>query len=147
MSAKGLTGMIRNPCACSTAGTAPASFSGSREAPTTAIVTACVRISWGLRLMPRAYPHSHPASLGVPPPLPGVPSLTAPPVSTALYDVPVNSLEGEPVDLADYRDRTLLVVNVASKCGLTPQYEGLERLQRRYGSRGVSVLGFPSHQF
>jgi glutathione peroxidase len=68
-------------------------------------------------------------------------------VSTALYDVPVNSLEGEPVDLADYRDRTLLVVNVASKCGLTPQYEGLERLQQRYASRGFSVLGFPSNQF
>jgi glutathione peroxidase len=73
--------------------------------------------------------------------------LTDAPASTALYDVPVHSLEGEPVDLAGYRDRTLLIVNVASRCGLTPQYEGLERLQERYASRGFSVLGFPSNQF
>jgi glutathione peroxidase len=65
----------------------------------------------------------------------------------SLYDIPLRTLTGEPASLADYRDQTLLIVNVASKCGLTPQYEGLERLQKRYADRGFSVLGFPSNQF
>jgi glutathione peroxidase len=49
--------------------------------------------------------------------------------------------------LADYKGKALLLVNVASKCGLTPQYEGLERLQKRYADRGFTVLGFPCNQF
>ncbi|MDX6331358.1 MAG: glutathione peroxidase [Streptomycetaceae bacterium] len=65
----------------------------------------------------------------------------------SLYDIPLRTLTGEPASLADYRDSALLIVNVASKCGLTPQYEGLERLQKRYADRGFSVLGFPSNQF
>ncbi|WP_405844978.1 glutathione peroxidase [Streptomyces platensis] len=65
----------------------------------------------------------------------------------SLYDIPLRTLTGEPASLADYRGKALLVVNVASKCGLTPQYSGLERLQQRYGARGFSVLGFPSNQF
>ncbi|MFJ9413397.1 glutathione peroxidase [Streptomyces sp. NPDC101227] len=65
----------------------------------------------------------------------------------SLYDIPLRTLTGEPASLADYRGRALLVVNVASKCGLTPQYSGLERLQERYADRGFSVLGFPSNQF
>ncbi|MEU5009678.1 glutathione peroxidase [Streptomyces sp. NPDC021749] len=65
----------------------------------------------------------------------------------SLYDIPLRTLTGEPASLADHRGKALLVVNVASKCGLTPQYEGLERLQRRYADRGFSVLGFPSNQF
>ncbi|MDX6345345.1 MAG: glutathione peroxidase [Streptomyces sp.] len=65
----------------------------------------------------------------------------------SLYDIPLRTLSGEPASLADYRDQALLIVNVASKCGLTPQYEGLERLQKRYADRGFSVLGFPSNQF
>lgn len=64
-----------------------------------------------------------------------------------LYDIPVHTLAGEPSSLAPFRDTTLLIVNVASKCGLTPQYEGLESLQRTYGSRGFSVVGFPCNQF
>ncbi|WP_043263262.1 glutathione peroxidase [Streptomyces sp. CT34] len=64
-----------------------------------------------------------------------------------LYDIPLHTLTGEPASLADYRGKALLVVNVASKCGLTPQYEGLERLQQRFAGRGFSVLGFPSNQF
>ncbi|MEU9113234.1 glutathione peroxidase [Streptomyces sp. NPDC048483] len=64
-----------------------------------------------------------------------------------LYDIPLRTLTGEPASLDDYRGRALLVVNVASKCGLTPQYSGLERLQERYADRGFSVLGFPSNQF
>ncbi|MFI8369480.1 glutathione peroxidase [Streptomyces sp. NPDC085466] len=65
----------------------------------------------------------------------------------SLYDIPLKNLAGEPVSLADYRDRAVLVVNVASKCGLTPQYEGLERLQKAYGERGLTVVGVPCNQF
>jgi glutathione peroxidase len=65
----------------------------------------------------------------------------------ALYDIPIHTLQGGDAKLGDYAGKTLLLVNVASKCGLTPQYEGLERLQKQYGDRGFSVIGFPSNQF
>lgn len=65
----------------------------------------------------------------------------------SIYDHPVNTLGGDAADLHDYEGQVALVVNVASKCGLTPQYEGLERLQQTYGDRGFTVLGFPSNQF
>lgn len=65
----------------------------------------------------------------------------------SLYDVPVHALDGSPVDLHDFDDKAVLVVNVASKCGLTPQYEGLEALQEKVGHRGFSVLGVPCNQF
>ncbi|MFG3346377.1 glutathione peroxidase [Streptomyces sp. NPDC048018] len=65
----------------------------------------------------------------------------------SLYDIPLKTLSGDPLSLADYRDRAVLVVNVASKCGLTPQYAGLERLQKEYGDRGLTVLGVPCNQF
>ncbi len=65
----------------------------------------------------------------------------------ALYDIPINALDGTPLDLHQFDGRTVLVVNVASKCGLTPQYEGLERLQKQYEDRGFSVLGVPCNQF
>ncbi|MDH6576892.1 glutathione peroxidase [Kitasatospora sp. MAP5-34] len=65
----------------------------------------------------------------------------------SLYDIPLSTLTGEPAKLADYQGKALLIVNVASKCGLTPQYSGLERLQQRYAERGFSVLGFPCNQF
>jgi glutathione peroxidase len=64
-----------------------------------------------------------------------------------LYDIPVNSLRGEPTSLKEHAGKALLVVNVASKCGLTPQYAELEELQRAYGDKGFSVLGFPCNQF
>ncbi|GIG71527.1 glutathione peroxidase [Phytomonospora endophytica] len=64
-----------------------------------------------------------------------------------LYDIPLNTLAGESASLADYKGKALLIVNVASKCGLTPQYGGLERLHEAYASRGFSVLGFPCNQF
>jgi glutathione peroxidase len=64
-----------------------------------------------------------------------------------VLDHPINTLRGEPADLHDYLGKALLVVNVASKCGLTPQYTGLEQLQKEYGDRGFSVLGFPCNQF
>ncbi len=65
----------------------------------------------------------------------------------SIYDHPVSALDGEAADLHAFDDKVTLVVNVASKCGLTPQYEGLERLQATYGDRGFSVLGFPCNQF
>lgn len=65
----------------------------------------------------------------------------------SVYEIPLTTLAGEPLSLADYRDRAVLVVNVASQCGLTPQYAGLERLQQEYGERGFTVLGVPCNQF
>jgi glutathione peroxidase len=64
-----------------------------------------------------------------------------------IYDIPLHTLDGESSSLAPYVGKTVLVVNVASKCGLTPQYEGLEKLQKKYEDRGFSVIGFPSNQF
>lgn len=63
------------------------------------------------------------------------------------FDFDATSLGGDPVDLAEYRGKTVLVVNVASKCGFTPQYEGLEALYRQYKDKDFVVLGFPSNQF
>ena len=65
----------------------------------------------------------------------------------SIHSVPVKTLAGEATTLGQFAGQTLLVVNVASKCGLTPQYEGLERLQQTYGERGFSVIGVPSNQF
>ena len=64
-----------------------------------------------------------------------------------IYEHAIATLEGTPSSLAPYRGRALLLVNVASKCGLTPQYAGLEELQRTYGDRGLTVIGFPCNQF
>jgi len=65
----------------------------------------------------------------------------------SLHDSTVTTIRGDRVSLADYRDRVIMVVNVASRCGLTPQYAQLEDLQRTYGARGFAVLGFPSDDF
>ena len=64
-----------------------------------------------------------------------------------IYDIDLHGLGGEPLDLHDFEGRAVLIVNVASKCGLTPQYTGLEHLQERYGDRGFTVLGVPCNQF
>src|SRR6476659_6537195 len=65
----------------------------------------------------------------------------------SLYSLRAKSLQGQPVDLAQYQGKVTLVVNVASECGFTPQYAGLEKLHRELSSRGFSVLGFPSNEF
>ena len=69
------------------------------------------------------------------------------PAGNALYDIQLQALDGSATSLADYRGRALLMVNVASKCGLTPQYKDLELLQQTYGDRGLTVIGFPCNQF
>jgi glutathione peroxidase len=63
------------------------------------------------------------------------------------YDFTAQRLDGQPANLADWKGKVLLVVNVASKCGFTPQYAGLEQLYRTYKDRGFAVLGFPCNQF
>jgi glutathione peroxidase len=65
----------------------------------------------------------------------------------SLYEIPLHTLTGEPTTLGELRGRAVLVVNVASKCGLTPQYRGLEELHERYADQGFSVVGFPCNQF
>ena len=64
-----------------------------------------------------------------------------------LTDLPLVTIYGKPTSLAAYADKVKLIVNVASRCGLTPQYTKLEELQEKYGDRGFTVLGFPSNQF
>ena len=64
-----------------------------------------------------------------------------------LYDIDVTTLDGQPQKLAAWRGKTLLVVNVASKCGFTPQYEGLQKLYDKFKDRGFAILGFPCDQF
>src|SRR6185369_3728314 len=64
-----------------------------------------------------------------------------------LHDVPLTTIDGSDANLDDYAGKTLLIVNVASKCGYTRQYEGLENLHKQYADRGFAVLGFPCNQF
>ena len=68
-------------------------------------------------------------------------------MTSALEAIPVRTIEGQPASLADYTGKVRLVVNVASKCGLTPQYAALEALYRKYHDRGFEVLAFPANEF
>ena len=65
----------------------------------------------------------------------------------SLYDIPLTTIDGKPTSLAEYSGEVLLAVNVASKCGFTPQYAALQQLQETYADRGFTVLGFPCNQF
>lgn len=67
--------------------------------------------------------------------------------AASLYDVSVKDIDGKPVKLDSYRGKVLLIVNVASECGYTPQYAGLQDLFKKYESKGLVVLGFPCNQF
>ena len=64
-----------------------------------------------------------------------------------IYDIPINTLDGTPTSLAPWSGQVLLIVNVASQCGFTPQYEGLETMHRKLAPQGFAVLGFPCNQF
>jgi glutathione peroxidase len=64
-----------------------------------------------------------------------------------VMDFTLNSIDGKPAPLADYKGKVVLIVNVASNCGFTPQYEGLEAVYRKYKDRGLVVLGFPANNF
>ena len=64
-----------------------------------------------------------------------------------IYDIPLRTIDGDDATLAPYRDHALVVVNVASKCGFTPQYEGLQALYEEHTARGLTIVGFPCNQF
>jgi glutathione peroxidase len=68
-------------------------------------------------------------------------------MANPLYEIPLNRIDGTKAKLGDYAGSVLLVVNVASQCGKTPQYEGLEQMYEKYRDKGFAVLGFPSNQF
>ncbi len=68
-------------------------------------------------------------------------------MSTSIYDIPVRKIAGTETSLGEYKGKVVLVVNVASKCGLTPQYEGLEELYRKYRGEGFVIAGFPANDF
>jgi glutathione peroxidase len=68
-------------------------------------------------------------------------------MSESLADIPLSRIDGRPASLADYRGKVLLVVNVASECGLTPQYEGLQSLYAEKRAKGLEILGFPANNF
>ena len=76
-----------------------------------------------------------------------VAALAAGATVSSFYDLKTNTLLGKPADLGDYRGKVTLVVNVASYCGFTPQYKGLEQLHRELSGKGFAVLGFPSNDF
>ncbi len=68
-------------------------------------------------------------------------------MSAPIYEIKAQTIEGEEKAISDFKDKVIIVVNVASKCGFTPQYEGLEKIYREYKDRGLVVLGFPCNQF
>ncbi len=68
-------------------------------------------------------------------------------MSQSIYDHEVVSLDGSKISLSDYKNQVLLIVNTASECGFTPQYDGLEKIYQQYKEQGFSVLGFPCNQF
>ena len=121
------------------------------------IVSTSLVLAFTACSAPPTTPESSPAAATAPASVPAAApasTTTAPPVTTADKDVPMNlyslkttSLDGSTADLAAYRGKVTLVVNVASECGYTPQYAGLQKLHTELKGRGFAVLGFPSNDF
>ena len=65
----------------------------------------------------------------------------------SIYTIPLKKINGDEVNLEEYKGKVLLIVNTASKCGFTPQFEGLEDVYKKYSDKGLVILGFPSNQF
>jgi len=106
-----------------------------RAAPSLALLlllTSCTKAN-------EAKPQAKPAKAEMP--------AVAVPKDTAMWTTPIKTLQGQPTTLAAHKGKALLLVNVASKCGLTPQYSQLEELQKKYGPKGFTVVGFPCNQF
>jgi glutathione peroxidase len=68
-------------------------------------------------------------------------------MTASIYDFSTTSIEGQPVNFSDFKNKVMLIVNTASKCGMTPQYQGLQELHSKYADRGLVVFGFPCDQF
>jgi glutathione peroxidase len=100
-----------------------------------------VEPSWGRRGRLAALPRSTRASC----PYGSLEKLGGGPMS--IYDVPIRTIDGGETTLAEHKGKALLIVNVASQCGFTPQYAGLQKLHETYADRGLAVLGFPCNQF
>ena len=83
----------------------------------------------------------------LPPPGVAPPAVAAGATVAGMWNLALKTLQGQPMSLADHKGKAILVVNVASKCGLTPQYGALEALQEKYAAQGFTVLGFPCNQF
>jgi glutathione peroxidase len=99
-----------------------------------------------------AQPHPHGDTAGKPAPVDLAPSGTTPTPSAAtgadpMWTTPIKTLRGKPMTLGDFKGKALLLVNVASQCGNTPQYATLEALQKKYEAKGFTVVGFPCNQF
>ena len=112
------------------------------NAPETSSAPAAGAYAGGDRAAPRAADPARLPSAGVAPP-----AVAAPASVAAMWNAPINTLQGKPTSLEAHKGKALLLVNVASKCGLTPQYEQLEALARKYGPQGLEVIGFPCNQF
>jgi glutathione peroxidase len=117
------------------------------RSPITSLILALVAASCAEKADPPAAPTSSlpPATSALAAQPSAIPSASKPAMS--LYDLSVNTLEGEPQPLALYKGKVALVVNVASECGFTPQYQGLEKLYEAYKDKGLVLLGFPSNDF
>lgn len=68
-------------------------------------------------------------------------------MQNSIYDFKIQSLQGKPIDFKDFKNKVILIVNTASKCGFTPQYTGLQQLHEKYGQQGLVIIGFPCNQF
>jgi glutathione peroxidase len=114
-----------------------------------ALISACSKSDGNKPKEPQAHTvaeeHNYPGNL--PPPGPAPTPITVSKELDTMWNASIKTLRGKPTTLADYKGKALLLVNVASECGLTPQYATLETLQKKYEAKGFTVIGFPCNQF